>query len=124
MRISAAMERYLNSDTFRNIQERFDKIYVREIPAEDRAGKREIGEKMNVNMGKSKISVVVEGCFRCGTSFSRGWYPFKVVPVRIGERIERGVTLHICDDCATPEEKSAPSIEESVDCTVQKKLEV
>jgi hypothetical protein len=122
MKLSAAMERYLGSDACRRIQERFDKLYVRELPAGARAGKKEAGENMNVKMGESKISVVAEGCFRCGTSFSSGWYPLKVVTVRIGEKIERGVTLHVCNDCATPEEKVAP--EESADSGLQRKLAV
>jgi len=77
---------------------------------------------MNVKMGESKIGVSVEGCFRCGTLFSSGWYPFKVVPVRIGEKIERQVTLHVCNDCVTPEEKIAP--EESAGSSFQRKLAV
>ncbi len=96
---------------------------MRELPAEKRESEdKGIGENMNVKMGESKINVVAEGCFRCGTTFSRGWYPLKVVPVRIGEKIERGVTLHVCDDCAAPEEKVAP--QESAGSGLQRKLAV
>jgi hypothetical protein len=81
-----------------------------------------VREIMNIKMGESKISVTVEGCFRCGTSFSRGWFPLKVVPVRIGEKVDRAVTLHVCNDCVTPEERTMS--EESACSSVQRKLAV
>jgi hypothetical protein len=62
---------------------------------------------MNIKIGESRISISVEGCFRCGTSFSSGWYPFKEIPVRLGEKSVRQITLHICNDCATADEKTA-----------------
>ncbi len=62
---------------------------------------------MNIKIGESRISISVEGCFRCGTSFSSGWYPFKEISLRFGEKSVRWITLHICSDCATPDEKNA-----------------
>lgn len=62
---------------------------------------------MNIKIGESRISISAEGCFRCGTSFSSGWYPFKEIQVRLGEKSVRWITLHICNDCATPDEKTA-----------------
>ncbi len=62
---------------------------------------------MNIKIGESRISISAEGCFRCGTSFSNGWYPFKEIQVRLGEKSVRWITLHICNDCATPDEKTA-----------------
>lgn len=67
---------------------------------------------MNIKIGESRISISVEGCFKCGTSFSSGWYSFKEIPVRFGEKIVR-ITLHICNDCATPAEKTAARQDDS-----------
>jgi len=61
---------------------------------------------MNVKIGESRISISVEGCFRCSTSFSSRWYPFKDIPVRFGEKSVRQITLHVCNDCATVDEKT------------------
>lgn len=63
------------------------------------------GENMNVKIGESRISISAEGCFRCGTSFSSRWYPFKEISVRLDDKSVRQITLHICNDCATAEEK-------------------
>ncbi len=60
---------------------------------------------MNIKIGESRISISVEGCFRCGTSFSSGWYPFKEIQVRLGDKSVRQITLHVCNDCATADEK-------------------
>lgn len=76
----------------------------------------------SVMIRKTQISIEVDGCFRCGTSFSRGWYPYKEVQVCIGEKSVKWVTLHLCDDCATPEEKVAP--QERPDHSVQRKLAI
>jgi hypothetical protein len=62
---------------------------------------------MNIKIGESRISISAEGCFRCGTSFSNGWYPFKEIQVRLGEKSIRQITLHISSDCAAPDEKNA-----------------
>ncbi len=62
---------------------------------------------MNIKIGESRISISVEGCFRCGTLFSSGWYPFKEIQVRLGEKSVRQITLHVCNDCATVDEKNA-----------------
>lgn len=78
---------------------------------------------MNLKIGKSRISISVEGCFRCGTSFSSGWYPFKEILVRLGEKSVRRITLHICNDCATPAEKSAARQNDSLR-GVQMSLEI
>ena len=68
---------------------------------------------MNLKIGESRISISVEGCFKCGTSFSSGWYSFKEIPVRFGEKSIRRITLHICNDCATPDEKTAAQQDDS-----------
>jgi hypothetical protein len=65
------------------------------------------GENMNVKIGESRVSISVEGCFRCGTSFSSRWYPFKEISVRLGDKSVRQITLHVCNDCATANEKIA-----------------
>jgi hypothetical protein len=44
---------------------------------------------MNIKIGESRISISVEGCFRCGTLFSSGWYPFKEIPVRLDKKSVR-----------------------------------
>ncbi len=62
---------------------------------------------MNIKIGESRVSISVEGCFRCGTSFSSRWYPLKEILVRLGEKSVRQITLHVCNDCATTDEKIA-----------------
>ncbi len=59
---------------------------------------------MKVNIGKSRIEVSVEGCFRCGTLWSSRWFALKDVPMQIACRVDT-VTLHVCADCASPAEK-------------------
>lgn len=59
---------------------------------------------MKFKIGETDIEVKAEGCFRCGTRWSRGWYPLKQVPVQIGSHKEV-ITISVCDDCATPDEK-------------------
>ncbi len=59
---------------------------------------------MKVNIGKSRIEVSVEGCFRCGTLWSSRRFPLKDVPVQIACRVDT-VTLHVCagyDTCHRP----------------------
>jgi hypothetical protein len=78
---------------------------------------------MNIKIGESRISISVEGCFRCGTMFSSGWYPFKEIQVRLDKKSVRWITLHICNDCATPDEKTAARQNDS--CSrVQMRLEI
>ncbi|MDP2845076.1 MAG: hypothetical protein Q8N79_03245 [Candidatus Methanoperedens sp.] len=78
---------------------------------------------MNIKIGESRISISVEGCFRCGTLFSSGWYPFKEIPVRLDEKSVKWITLHICNDCATQAEKTAARQNDS--CSgVQMRLEI
>jgi len=62
---------------------------------------------MNLKIGESRISISVEGCFRCGTLWSSRWYPAREVSVRLGEKSIRRITLYICSDCAAPAEKDA-----------------
>lgn len=64
---------------------------------------------MQLKLGKSTLSVTCEGCYRCGTPWSRGWYPFKEVQVKIGDRITH-ITLHVCNDCASTEEKNTNQV--------------
>ncbi len=64
---------------------------------------------MNIKIGKAQISIEAEGCHRCGTRWSRGWYPFKEVPVQIGNRA-LSLTLNLCHDCATPTEKGTAEV--------------
>jgi predicted P-loop ATPase len=78
---------------------------------------------MNIKIGESRISISVEGCFRCGTSFSSGWYPFKEIALRLDEKSVKWITLHICNDCATPVEKTAARQNDSAS-GVQKRLEI
>ncbi len=77
---------------------------------------------MNIKIGESRISISVEGCFRCGTLFSSGWYPLKEIQVRLGEKSVRQITLHVCNDCATPAEKTAARQNDS-GSRIQLKLE-
>lgn len=114
MKLSAAMERYLGSDACRRIQERFDKLYVRELPAEAKAGMREkdgemdetkVREIMNIKMGESKISVTVEGCFRCSTSFSRGWFPHSRWCLCVSVRRLTGPLRCMCVTIASPRKR-------------------
>ncbi len=59
---------------------------------------------MTIKIGKSSISISVEGCFRCGTRWSSGWFPARTVPVTLDGR-SMDITLHVCNECASPEEK-------------------
>ncbi len=77
---------------------------------------------MNIKIGESRMNISAEGCFRCGTSFSSGWYPFKEIQVRLGEKSVRWITLHICNDCATPDEKNA-ALQNDSGSSVQMRLE-
>ncbi len=77
---------------------------------------------MNIKIGESRVSISVEGCFRCGTSFSNGWYPFKEIQVHLGDKSVRQITLHICSDCATPDEKTA-ALQNEAGSGVQMSLE-
>jgi hypothetical protein len=65
------------------------------------------GVNMIVKIGESRVSISVEGCFRCGTSFRSRWYPFKEISVRFGEKSVRQIMLHVCNDCAMADEKIA-----------------
>ncbi len=78
---------------------------------------------MNIKIGEARISISVEGCFRCGTSFSSGWYPFKEIQVRLGEKSVRWITLHICNDCATVDERTVARQNDS-GVRVQMRLEI
>ena len=40
---------------------------------------------MKVRIGKSKIDVSVEGCYRCGVLWSSGWYEYKLWEGRLLE---------------------------------------
>jgi hypothetical protein len=77
---------------------------------------------MNIKIGESRIRISVEGCFRCGTSFSSRWYPLKEIQVRLGEKSVKWIMLHICNDCATMDEKTAARRNDS-GSGVQKRLE-
>ncbi len=79
------------------------------------------GINMIVKLGESRVSISVEGCFRCGTLFSRGWYPFKEIPVRLGEKSLKWITLHVCNDRATADEKTA-ALRNDTSSIVQMKL--
>ena len=79
-------------------------------------------KNMNVKIGESRVNISVEGCFRCGTSFSSRWYPFKEIPVRLGEKSVRQITLHVCNDCATADEKTT-SLQNDSCSGVQMRLE-
>lgn len=64
---------------------------------------------MNLSFGKAQVSVRGEGCMRCGTLWSSHWYPLKEVPVKVGSR-EGCITLNVCHDCATPEERGTAQV--------------
>lgn len=64
---------------------------------------------MNFKFGKSTISVTGEGCFRCGTGNSSGWYPLKEIKVKVGKK-EGTITLFVCNECATKDEKKTSQI--------------
>lgn len=64
---------------------------------------------MKFKIGKTDITIKAEGCHRCGALWSRGWYPLKDVQVQVGSH--KGViTISVCDDCATPDEKGTSQI--------------
>jgi len=88
------------------VQELLQIDFCSKASAGDRYETRE-GENMNIKIGKSQISISAEGCFRCGTLWSSGWYSVREVSVRLDEKSVRWITLHICNDCATPDEKIA-----------------
>ena len=49
-------------------------------------------------VGKTTVSVEVEGCVSCGTRWSSGWAVVQRLTVRIGAR-EGEIALHACADC-------------------------
>lgn len=62
---------------------------------------------MAFRIGKTRVTIEAEGCFRCGAHWSRSWHVVKIVPVKIGER-ELSLTIHACHECVTPEERGSP----------------
>lgn len=64
---------------------------------------------MKIKIGKTDITIKAEGCHRCGVLWSRGWYALKQVPVQVGSHKEM-ITIHICHDCATADEKNTAQI--------------
>ncbi len=57
---------------------------------------------MNVRFGKTKISIDVKGCFKCGTLWSSGWHEYKQIPVQFGDT-KSSIIIHICADCKKDE---------------------
>ncbi len=60
-----------------------------------------------MNIGKTSIRIEVEGCVKCGTRWSSAWFVARTVPVKIGDREEDSITLHICADCKQSMEKES-----------------
>lgn len=54
---------------------------------------------METNIGKAKVKIKSEGCFKCGTTFSSGWSVYKTIPVTIGPRAGM-IDINICFDCS------------------------
>ena len=59
---------------------------------------------MKIRIGKSKIDVSVEGCYRCGTLWSSGWYEYKEIPVQVGQT-KGSIVVHVCANCVSVQEK-------------------
>lgn len=49
-------------------------------------------------IGKTKITVDVEGCVKCGTLWSSDWFVTRVIDVVIATK-KYQVAIHICADC-------------------------
>lgn len=60
---------------------------------------------MSIKIGKTQINIEVQGCYRCGTLWSSGWYPLKVVQAQINGK-PLPLTLNVCHDCATLTERA------------------
>jgi hypothetical protein len=62
------------------------------------------GREEAMRIGKAKVKVEVNGCYKCGTQWSKGWKIARVIPASIGDK-KFFIQIHICQDCAAQLER-------------------